>query len=616
MPSGAVFLSYASEDAGAVERIATALQGAGIEVWFDKSELRGGDAWDRLIRRQIRDCRLFIAVISAHSEARDEGYFRREWRLAVERAGDMAETKAFLVPIVIDGTSERSASVPDKFRELQWIRLPGGETSAGFIERMQRLLSGEGSITSRTAARSEAGVGAESLPEKSLAVMPFANLTRDPENEYFSDGLAEEILNALSGNPELHVAARSSSFYFKGRTTDLQEIARRLRVAHLVEGSVRLVGNRVRVTAQLVDVRNGFQLWSERYDRALADVFEIQEEVARAIAGRLKVALLAGARRPTANMEAYELYLHGRHELNRRAPAAVRTSVQYFERCISLDPDYALAHAGLVACYGVLPWFGEPYSAAQARARTAAQRAMELGPELWECNFASALYSMYFEGNWGESERYYRRALEINARDPMLNVHYAGLHSVLGREAQTEQYVEAACREDPLAPLVHAMGSFALGNLAKYDAAEALARHALELQPDHLFALWRLALALSGLGRHEEAVAVMERRLALSRTANFTGLMGLVYGRAGRHEDAARLRAELATPQGDSPMVVARFLLELGSNDLERVRSAFAAVAAEGAHTYYHTKVASGSFIEPYRSDPEVDRLHRKLYGW
>jgi hypothetical protein len=141
MPVGAVFLSYASEDAQAAERIATALRSAGIEVWFDKSELRGGDAWDRQIRKQIHDCRLSLALISTHTETRDEGYFRREWRLAVERVGDMAAKRAFLVPVVIDGTPERGASVPDKFHELQWTRLPDGRTPPEFVERVRRLLS-------------------------------------------------------------------------------------------------------------------------------------------------------------------------------------------------------------------------------------------------------------------------------------------------------------------------------------------------------------------------------------------------------------------------------------------------------------------------------------------
>jgi len=148
MPAGAVFLSYASQDAAAAERITTALRAAGIEVWFDQSELRGGDAWDRQIRRQIHECALFIAIISAHSDARNEGYFRREWKLAVERTADIAEDVPFLLPVVIDATKDATARVPDRFREVQWSHLPEGVPSAAFIERVQRLLSPEAATTS------------------------------------------------------------------------------------------------------------------------------------------------------------------------------------------------------------------------------------------------------------------------------------------------------------------------------------------------------------------------------------------------------------------------------------------------------------------------------------
>jgi len=147
-PSRAVFISYASQDAEPAQRICETLRAAGIEVWFDQSELRGGDAWDRQIRNQIHDCALFVAIISAHSDARLEGYFRREWRLAVERSGDMAEDVAFLVPVVVDNTPDATARVPDRFREVQWSRLPDGLTSPAFVERVQRLLSPESTTTS------------------------------------------------------------------------------------------------------------------------------------------------------------------------------------------------------------------------------------------------------------------------------------------------------------------------------------------------------------------------------------------------------------------------------------------------------------------------------------
>ena len=349
-----MFLSYASEDSQAAGRIAEALRSGGVEVWFDQSELRGGDAWDRKIRDQIHDCRLFIAVISGNTERRDEGYFRREWTLAADRTRDMAHKKAFLIPVVIDGTSERGASVPEKFHDLQWTRLPSGETTAAFVERIRRLLTPDAGpataaiapSTSRTISRppprrsslSKAatwGVGAiaavafaylladrfwlskptplsappaaptiaqttpgattpvtSNPPPHSLAVLPFVNMSGDPKQDYLSDGLSEEILNSLARINELHVTARTSAFSFKGKDVDVATIARKLNVGAILEGSVRRSANTVRITTQLIDASSGYHLWSETYDRSLGDVLKLETEIATAVAGALRVSLL------------------------------------------------------------------------------------------------------------------------------------------------------------------------------------------------------------------------------------------------------------------------------------------------------------------------------------
>jgi TolB-like protein len=348
-PVGAVFLSYASQDAGAAKRICDALRAVGIEVWFDQSELRGGEAWDQTIRQRIHDCQLFLPVISANTERRDEGYFRREWRLAVERAGDMAHKRTFLVPVVIDATPERGASVPDKFHELQWTRLTGGGTTPAFVERIQRLLSPETPAVSRRPESSGLALGTDRVtpvrgpnwrprlavvasivvalaayfiyerhptptravapstppgvtadtastpfhpPPHSIAVLPFVNLSGDKEQEYFSDGLTEELLNSLSQINELQVAARTSAFSFKGKEADIGTIAHKLNVAAVLEGSVRRSEHTVRVTAQLINAVTGFHLWSKTYDRDLGDVLKLQTEIATAVAEALKVTLL------------------------------------------------------------------------------------------------------------------------------------------------------------------------------------------------------------------------------------------------------------------------------------------------------------------------------------
>jgi len=247
-PAHAVFLSYASQDAAAAQKICETLRAAGIEIFLDQSELQGGDAWDQKIRHEIHDCALFIPIIPRHTQERLEGYFRHEWKLAIERTHHMAEQKTFLVPVVVDGTRNQEALIPEAFRAVQWTRLPGGETSSAFVERIKRLLSPLSAV-SGAAPRIRAPVRALwrsrpvllaivaiivfaalaylfanklrsryatpapatfAPPPHSIAVLPFVNLSGDKEQEYFSDGLTEELLNSLAEINELQVAARTS----------------------------------------------------------------------------------------------------------------------------------------------------------------------------------------------------------------------------------------------------------------------------------------------------------------------------------------------------------------------------------------------------------------------
>jgi len=269
-----------------------------------------------------------------------------------------------------------------------------GEGANARPERGRRLAAGAAETP-----KSHAGGG------PSLAVMPFQNLSADPENEYFSDGLAEEILNALSEVAGLTVAARSSSFWFKNKPAAVSEIAIKLHVKNLLQGSVRRAGSHLRVTVQMVDAQSGFQLWSERYDRQMEDVFEIQDEIARAIAGKLKVTLGAAAKPATTNTEAYEMYLKGRHFWHLRTPNALRSAIECFRETIKMDPAFVLAYAGLADCYGILRFYGWTRAEeTREEAYAAVAEAVRLEPERWEVIYSRGGYKFFFERDWRAAE--------------------------------------------------------------------------------------------------------------------------------------------------------------------------------------------------------------------
>jgi TolB-like protein/tetratricopeptide (TPR) repeat protein len=459
-PTGAVFLSYASQDAEAAQRICAALRGAGVEVWFDQSELRGGDAWDRQIRERIHDCRLFIALISAHTEARDEGYFRHEWKLAVERTHHMSDKKPFLVPVVIDDTRERGASVPDKLHEVQWTRLPGGKTPPDFVARISGLLRAEpgptiparldssssdphakaqkrrrlwpwlglaallsalaiGAIAwryavTRPAAGRATGVTARAT-ESSIAVLPFVDLSEKHDQGYFADGLAEEIVDLLAKIPGLKVIGRTSSFQFKSNSGDLRKIGATLNASHIVEGSVRKLGDRVRVTVQLIDAGDGTHRWSETYDRETSDILSLQREIATAVARELEVSVsdYFGPGSTTKSAEAYDLYLRGIRDVDTYNREAVLRAITAFSKAVEYDPVYANAWVGLADAYDVAATTHFlPQGEAYRQASLAADKALSLDPMNADA-YATRAFVRMNAWDWQGAKEDIARSLEI-----------------------------------------------------------------------------------------------------------------------------------------------------------------------------------------------------------
>ena len=271
--------------------------------------------------------------------------------------------------------------------------------------------------------------------EKSIAVCPFVNMSTS-DQEYFSDGLAEELINALAQLPGLRVASRSSSFRFRGSDLDIREVGKQLNVDAILEGSVRRAGNRLRVTVQLINVADGYHLWSERYDRELADIFAIQDEITQSMVQRLEPKLLGLARpvhqRHTEDLEAYELYLKGRHFWYQRTESSLRAGITCFVRAIEVDPSYALAHAGLADSFSIMrAWQYVSSEEARERTEAAAKRALSLNPALAEAHFSMALYRFWLTDEWHQAEPHFRRALEIQPRSSHI-LTYMGIFSVTG----------------------------------------------------------------------------------------------------------------------------------------------------------------------------------------
>ena len=456
------------------------------------------------------------------------------------------------------------------------------------------------------------------VEDRSIAVLPFANMSPDPDSEYFSDGLADELINALTHLPGLRVAARTSAFRFRGREVDIKEIGRALRVATVLEGSVRRMGHRLRVTAQLINVADGYHRWSERYDREMADVFEIQDDIVTSIIKALAPALLREAKtvvkRPTENLEAYELHLKGRQFWHQRSPVLMPIAIRSFEQAIALDPDYALAYAGLADCYGVLRVFGwAPAATSRPPAEAALRHALALDPMLPEVQFSQGEFTFCFERAWLQAEPYFRRALELNPRSSLAHVYYSLFLAVAYRPDEASAHVSVALDLDPLSPFVLTLGAWAPYMRAAYPDAEHLVRRALDLQPDYLLGLVVLAVVLSLSDRVAGAIPVAERLVALSRAPTFVGLLGLVYGLAGRTDDLTRLEHELEErrSRGEYITPVSRVHFAMGRGDRGLIRRALEDCLAD--NTTFASLRISGPLLDAWRTDAAIDELLLRL---
>jgi serine/threonine-protein kinase len=410
--------------------------------------------------------------------------------------------------------------------------------------------------------------------DPSIAVLPFANMSGDKENEYFSDGLAEEIINVLTHIPGLKVTARTSAFAFRGKEQDIRKIAEALGVRTILEGSVRRAGNRIRVTAQLINAEDGYHLWSERYDREMADVFSMQDEIAQAIAAALEVKLSvapAASRRYQPKLPAYDAYLKGRFYWSKLTPDSLEKGREFYKQAIALDPRFALAHHGLAEYFFFLALAGLlPGRQAMSLARAEAQQALQIEPSLPEAHAMLGAIAASYDYDWQEAERRFRTAMAQPAISPGVRGPYA-MHYLVpsGRFEDGAAELQLALREDPLNNGIRFALGFALLLAGKDADAESEVRAVLELDSNVPVAWSTLALIYFLRNQFHEALGYAEKAYSLAPSVPpVAGVFAGLLARCGERVRAQAVLDKLSEiSSADVPMAFVLFHFNAGEID-------------------------------------------------
>jgi eukaryotic-like serine/threonine-protein kinase len=464
--------------------------------------------------------------------------------------------------------------------------------------------------------------------DASVAVLPFTNMSADPDNEFFSDGITDDVIGALTPVKGLKVAARTSSFAFKGKNAELATIGSTLGVRTVLQGSVRRAGNRVRVTAQLMST-DGVQLWSEHYDRDLDDIFAIQDQITRAIVDRLQVrlGLKGGAAelvtRPTDDLEAYQLYLRGREVGYQRTPSALRRAIDYYRQALARDANYARAHAGLADAHTVLGIYQYMSTIEAAREAAASlEMAERLQPDLALVHTLWGQLKLYLRPDWHESGPHFERALALDPNDPHAHALTAILHGMLGNLEVCRGAAIRAVAADPLSLHIRAISVFGFPRVGipGCDSAAALEAHetALAMDPNSMNHLSMSAIRLSDFGRHDEAVRRLAHAVELTQRGPYwVGRLARALALAGRRDEALAVRAELRERARREYVSPGAMLMMVGLDLDDEAATAALIEASINAMTpptiIFATVVRE---LEPLLDHPRLGPLVRRLTLW
>jgi eukaryotic-like serine/threonine-protein kinase len=456
--------------------------------------------------------------------------------------------------------------------------------------------------------------------QPSIAVLSFANLSSDPEQEYFCDGMAEEIINALSHMEDLQVVARTSALSFKGQAIDVREIGRILGVKTVLEGSVRRSGNRLRITTQLVDVASGYHLWSEKFDRDLEDIFVIQDEISLAVVENLKVRLQIGdetrlAKRHTDDPVAYGLYLKGRYFWNKRSEEGNKKAISLFEQAIQVDSGYAPAYAGLADCYIMLGYYDIlPPKEAFPVAKAAAEKAIGFDGSLAEAHTSLASVRLYYDWDWEGSEREFKDAIKFNPGYSTAYQWYAEYLAFMGRYDESIDMGKRSLELDPLSPIIASNLAGFYWIAGQYDTAIEEYRKTLEMDSNLAVARIYLSLTYTAVEQYDKAIAECQKGIDLSggEDSPHQGILGAIYGLAGKIDKGQQLLDRVIALSKDryiSPFQIATTYLALGQKE-----SAFKWLdRAYTERDHWIVSVKVNPLFRSLRADAKFVELLRKM---
>jgi TolB-like protein/Tfp pilus assembly protein PilF len=458
------------------------------------------------------------------------------------------------------------------------------------------------------------------LPAKSIAVLPFENLSRDPDNAYFAEGIQEEVLTRLAKIADLKVISRTSTQHFKSSPDNLPQIAKQLGVANILEGSVQKVAGQVRVNVQLINATTDAHLWAESFDRQLTDVFRIESEIAKTIAETLQAKLTglekrAIAAQPTENSDAHEFYLKGRYFWNKRTANDLKTAITYFQKAIDKDPNYALAYAGLADSYGLLPDFsaGSPQESFPP-ARTAATKAIKLDETLAEAHTSLAHVLSAYDFDFDGSTREFRRAIALNPNYAMAH-HWLGVGPLVqsGRFDDAIAECKRAVELDPLSLINNADLGSTYSWARRYDEAIEQLRKTLEMDPGFYYAHWVLGLAFEAKGALDTAIEEYHKARALNDDPQVLALLSHAYASSGNKTEAVKILEQLKELSKQRYVSAYSFaIVYLGLGDKEEALR-WLEKSYQDRAGYDVATIKVDPFLDPLRGDPRFEELVAKI---